>query len=154
MEDFDDILFIGEAEQTVDNTSRIIIPTSFREYLEGDFYLCQGLNEPCIWILPPKVFKSLLKKLREQISPTASEDQRWVGLITSTAAKKKLDKQFRVSIPPNLLKQAGITEKVKIIGHDERAEIWAYDRWLSNQPDFYNKTQEIDRKYDLKGYTA
>lgn len=154
MDSCDDILFIGEAEQTVDNTSRIIMPVAFREFLEGDFYLCQGLNDPCIWILTPNVFKSLLKKLREQISPTASDDQRWVGLITSTAAKKKLDKQFRLSIPPNLLKQAGITEKVKIVGHDERAEIWAYDRWQANQPDFYEKTAEIDKKYDLKGYTV
>ncbi len=154
MDSFDDIFFLGTAEQSVDNTNRIIMPASFREYLEGDFYLCQGLNDPCIWILPPKVFRSLLRKLQEQISPTASEDQRWVGLITSTAAKKKLDRQYRLSIPPELLQQAGITDKVKIVGHGERAEIWAYDRWYANQINFHEKAVEMNEKYNLKGYAV
>ena len=151
--DFEDYEpFIGSAEQTVDSTNRIIVPAAFRENMKESFYLCQGINEPCIWILPPNVFKSLLKKLRKEIAPTESLAQRWIGVITSTAAKKKLDKQHRMSIPPELLKLAGITGKVKIVGHDERAEIWDYDRYEAKQIDFYNQSVEINQKYDLKGY--
>jgi len=145
--------FIGEAEQTVDKNNRVIIPVSFRENLQGHFFLCKGINEPCVWILPDKVFRSLLKKLRMEIPISNKEGQRWIGSITAAASRKKLDVQNRLTIPPNLLKLAGITGKVKLVGHDERAEIWALDRWQADHPDFYDQSPTIDEKYDLKGYT-
>ena len=146
--------FIGEAEQTLDSANRVIIPASFRDNLKNQFYLCRGINEPCIWILPEKMFKSLLAKTRSKIPLTKTGHQRWKALITSTAAKKNLDSQNRLSVPQALLQYAGISDKVKIVGNDERAEIWALDRWNEVvSMDFMDLSAEIDQEYDIMGYT-
>lgn len=147
--------FIGEAEQTLDSINRVIIPASFRDNLRSDFYLCKGINEPCVWILPNQVFKNMLKKSREKISITNKDHQRWIGRITASAVKKSLDAQNRLSIPPALLQHAGLKskDKIKIIGHDERAEIWALDRWNEVENiDFFELSKEIDEEYSITGY--
>lgn len=147
--------FIGQAEQTLDSVNRVFIPVSFQDNLKEDFYLCKGVNEPCIWILPSEVFKSMLRKSRKRIPLTNRNHQRWIARITADAVKKSLDKQNRITLPPQLLKHAEITpkSKVKLVGHDERAEIWSLDNWHQvESDDFFELSEEIDQKYQITGF--
>lgn len=143
--------FVGSSEQTLDKANRVVIPVSFRDALKGTFYLCRGLNKHCVWILPEKTFLALMENAEEQLSWIEDLKQNWIGRITSTAAERTMDSQHRVSIPSELLEMAGIKEKVKLIGHFSRIEIWDPDKWRETEEsrDFYDHTAEISREHKI-----
>lgn len=143
-------MFTGESEQTIDSTSRVIIPVTLREGLKETFYMCRGLNESCIWLLPERVFKALIKDIRSKITLTDKNGQNWIRRFTASAVQKNLDGQNRLTLPPNLKEIAGITERVKIIGNGDRVEIWALEKIEEiEKMDFYEMTMEMDEKYNL-----
>lgn len=131
----DRLPFIGRAEQKIDSTGRVTVPVAFQRKLKGRFYLCKSINAHCIWILPERIFNNVLDNMLDEIPLNDNEGQELIAVFASSAVDRTLDKQNRFSIPPYLAEYADINKKVKIVGHIERAEIWAIEKW-----------QEIEKK--------
>jgi MraZ protein len=142
--------FYGSAEHSIDDKNRITMPVQFRAGLGEKFFLCKGMNDKCLWILPEDEFVSLLNRMKEKIPKSDRRGQKWIAMFTESAVDRNLDRFNRISLPISLLEYAGITGKVKVYGHDERIEIWALERWQEEmQEDFSDLSANMCEVYNI-----
>jgi MraZ protein len=121
-------VFLGQFDHSVDEKSRVIIPTRLRYSLGERFYMTRG-SGPCIWVFADDDWRSFSARLFDQ--PTL-DPQKLMLQRFFTAAEAGTDPQGRVSLPAGLRKHAGISEgsEVTIVGAGNRIEIWASDEWI------------------------
>lgn len=142
--------FYGNAEHSIDDKNRVTIPVRFRTDLGDRFFLCKGMNDKCLWLLPEHEFKGLLDRMKERIPKSDKKGQKWIALFTESTVDRQLDPQNRIAIPPELLDYAGITSKMKIYGHNERVEIWALEKWQEEMiEDFSELSSAMYEKYEI-----
>ncbi len=145
-----EVHFYGSAEHSIDDKNRVTVPVQFRTGLGDVFYLCKGLNEKCLWLLPEEEFKNLLDTMKEKIPRGDRRGQKFIALFTESAVDRRMDRQNRIALTQGLLEYAQITDKVKIYGHDERIEIWALDHWNQEMAeDFSDLSMEMFEKYNI-----
>ena len=148
----DDILFLGEHETKIDKHNRIKLPIFFREILPEKFYLTMGLLTQCIWVMPEKVFRNMLQKVRSSVENCDVPGQIWISHITSNTLPGQLDKYGRITIPSNLKDYAAIKETVKLLGHDDRLEIWGAEKWndiTMGHYEFTDFSEQVMKKYGI-----
>lgn len=145
-----DVHFYGSAEHSIDDKNRVTVPVQFRTGLGENFYLCKGMNDRCLWLLPEHEFKTLLDTMKDKIPRSDRRGQKFIAMFTESAQDRRLDRQNRIAVPTELLEYAGITSKVKIYGHDERIEIWALEKWQDEMTeDFADLSSEMFEKYNI-----
>lgn len=148
----DEFCFLGKCEMGIDKNNRVTLPVPFRDGLSEKFYLTMGLNIQCIWVLPEKTFRNMLQKFRSSIENSDISGQMWISHVTSNTVARKADKSWRFTIPQDLKEYAEIKDKVIMIGHDERLEIWGAEKWESVTMDFLEFTdlsEQIMKKYRI-----
>jgi MraZ protein len=142
--------FHGSADHSIDEKNRITVPVQFRAGLGERFFLCKGMNDKCLWLLPEEEFKSILDRMEEKIPKSDRKGQKWIAMFTESTVDRQMDKANRISLTPSLMEYARITGKVKIYGHGGRVEIWAAERWLEEMvEDFDELSVELGEKYDI-----
>ena len=144
--------FLAGSEHSIDDKKRLSVPTQYRAGLGDKFFLCKSLNDKCLWLMPEEEFNSLLDRMKEKIPKVDKKGQRWIGLFTEGATDRQLDKFNRITIPSKLLEYANIDNRVKLIGHDERIEIWALEVWqeeMEQGEDFNELTEHMFEKYEI-----
>lgn len=126
-------MFIGEYNHTIDNKSRVIIPSKIRDSLGMRFIMTKGLDH-CLFVYPQEewnIFENKLKKL-----PLTQKDARaFVRFFFAGAVECEVDKQGRVLIPANLREHAKLKTDAVIIGVSNRLEIWDKDLWTAYNDD-------------------
>ena len=126
-------MFIGEYQHIIDDKSRIIMPSKFREDLGYNFIMTKGLDN-CLFVYPKEEWTILEGKLRSL--PLTNRDARaFVRFFFSGATECILDKQGRVLIPYNLREHAMLEKEAIIIGVSTRIEIWSKEEWDSYTAD-------------------
>ncbi|MDQ7822682.1 MAG: division/cell wall cluster transcriptional repressor MraZ [Candidatus Eremiobacteraeota bacterium] len=144
--------FTGEFEHTLDDKSRLIIPSKFRTSLGDKFYLLRSVNADSIWIMPETEFNQLIDEVSSKISQTDVAGQKWLRLLVSSAVSCVMENQGRVLIPQKLKEIAGIRDaKVTLIGAINHIEVWSTERWKEQeeQENFIDQTQKVYEKYGL-----
>lgn len=122
-------MFIGEHQHTLDEKSRIIIPSKFRAGLGVEFVMTKGLDN-CLFVYPKGEWQILEDKLKTL--PITNKDARaFVRFFFSGATESTLDKQGRVLIPANLRDHSKLDKEAVIIGVSTRIEIWSKDQWAN-----------------------
>lgn len=120
-------MFVGQYSHNVDEKGRIIIPSAFREELQGTLYLSRGI-ERCIFLYPESSWKSLYEKITS-LSLTRKETRDFARLFLSTVAVVTPDGQGRISLPAYLREYAAIDRRAVLIGVGTRVEIWDEGLW-------------------------
>lgn len=129
-------MFIGEHQHIIDDKSRVIMPSKFREDLGYNFIMTKGLDN-CLFVYPKEEWMVLEEKLRSL--PLTNRDARaFVRFFFAGATECTLDKQGRVLIPSNLREHAKLTKEAVIIGVATRIEIWSKKEW-----DTYNDDDSL-----------
>ncbi len=142
--------FYGGAEHKLDDKNRITVPVQFRAGLGDKFYLCKGMNDRCLWILPQEEFGKVLDDMKQKVPKSDKRGQRWIALFTESAVDRQMDRFNRITIPASLLEYADINNQVKIYGHDERIEIWALEKWEDEvMEDFSELSAEMFQAYNI-----
>lgn len=125
------VLFTGSFRRALDDKQRLPLPRQLRapgadpDYLR--FYLTPGLDG-CLAVYPELVFAELAERLAVG-SPAAREIRDYSRLFYSQAACVVPDRQWRLRVPPELTKWAGLAGEVMIVGVRDHLEIWALDKW-------------------------
>lgn len=120
-------MFIGEYQHSIDAKGRIIIPSKFRDILGYKFVLTKGLDN-CLFIYSLEEWKKFEEKLMSL--PVASKDARaFVRYFFSGAVECEIDKQGRLTIPPQLRDHAKIDKELVTIGVMSRVEVWSKQEW-------------------------
>jgi len=116
------IRLIGFKTVNLDEKGRIIIPTAFTESIHtGNFVMVPGFNT-VLHLYPEESFKRLENKIE---SLESEEDKKYItDFIYSNSVEIKADSQWRINIPDHLLSYAKIKESVKIVGGNDKLDIW------------------------------
>lgn len=120
-------MFLGEFTHKVDSKNRIMMPSEFRENLEGDFYITKGPENSLI-IYTEEEFVKQSQKLDERINES-KKNRAIKRLFFSSTVKISLDKQGRILLNKNLKDYSGIKDEAMIIGNNTTVELWDRERW-------------------------
>ncbi|MBM2814222.1 MAG: hypothetical protein HW421_984 [Ignavibacteria bacterium] len=122
---------IGQEIHAIDSKGRVSIPSKMRKALEPDanetFIVTKGYDK-CLFAYPLNEWKKkeeFFKKL-DQNNP----DHRFIlRTFLPFCVEVKLDTQQRIQLTKDLIEEADIKEKVKIIGILDHIEIWNPDNF-------------------------
>ena len=130
-------LLLGEYNHTIDEKSRVIVPSKFRDDLGSTFIVTRGFDK-CLFAFSLAEWQNFEAGLRAL--PLSNENARkYVRYFTAGATECQIDKQGRVLIPNNLREYAGLKKELVITGVSTRAEIWDKETW-----DKYTSDENID----------
>ena len=122
-------MFLGQYFYTLDTKGRLIIPSRYREHLQGEFVITRGLDH-CITLYPNNVWDEIASKVTA-LPITDPRGRALRRIFFSDATKVELDRQGRILIPDRLREIAGLTTgtEVAIVGLDRFIELWDPDEW-------------------------
>lgn len=131
--------FYGEYFCSLDEKSRITLPTTFRNITgEGDsedlnsskeeWVITRGF-EKCLLLYPKGNWEEVIKKFKENLLYKNKEDRFFMRFFIFPAKNIELDKQGRFIIPRPLLNYAGISKEVVLLGAIQKIEIWSLENW-------------------------
>lgn len=141
-------MLLGEYQHQIDEKSRIIVPSKFRQDLGITFVVTKGLDN-CLFVYSInewKIFEAKLKAL-----PLSNTNARtFTRFFASGATECEMDKQGRILIPANLREHANLTKEVVVIGVSTRVEIWSKENWLNyTSPENVNLEEVTNQMSDL-----
>ena len=123
----------GTFDRTMDDKLRLAVPKPLRDSFSDaetqEFYLAPG-NEGCLSLYSAAGFERLALRLADLSTGTANV-RNFLRLFYSQAERVIVDKQSRIRVPDRLVKLAGLTHDVVLIGVHDHVEIWDKLRWES-----------------------
>lgn len=129
-------MLIGEFHHNIDDKSRLVMPSKFREGIGSSFVITKGL-EGCLFIYSMSEWNMLVEKLKKL--PFTKKDARaFLRFFLSGAQECTFDKQGRIAIPLPLVNYASLKKECVIIGVNDRLEVWSEDKFN----DFFNENEE------------
>jgi MraZ protein len=120
----------GEFQYSVDDKGRVIIPPSFREFVEDGMIVTRGLDT-CLYVFPVAKWRDIEGRLTA-LPITDEESRRFVRFFYSGATKAQIDAAGRITLPSALRNYSGIGTNVVIAGAPNRLEVWDEATWLSS----------------------
>ena len=116
------MFFIGTYNHSLDEKSRVILPSKLREKLGGTVYITLGLDK-CLAVYPEETFENIAAKL-SKISDYQSDNRGYKRTFFSNSYQCDVDKQGRIQLTKDSLDKCFIKKDVVIIGIDDHVEIW------------------------------
>jgi MraZ protein len=123
------MLLSGEFDHTLDPKGRITLPARYRDYFRDGVVLVRFQdNEPCVRVYHPDAWDEFDAKYLEPLNVFENEEDSWrTRSIYRNQDTLELDRQGRVLLPSQRVKELGLSGKVKIIGNRTHLEIWDPD---------------------------
>lgn len=127
--------FAGQYEHTLDPKGRLIVAAKIRQALAKQepesmgFWVTVGVDD-CLWMYGERGWQAITSYFSNNpFLPERERDvERW---FFANAEFLDLDKSGRCILPERLKNRAGISNKVIMVGVNNRVELWAPDRWQS-----------------------
>lgn len=142
----------GEFQYSVDDKGRVIIPPSFREFVEDGMVVTRGM-EGCLYIFPLASWRRIESHLTG-LPLTDGAARNFVRFFYSGASKASTDSAGRITLPQTLRNFADIgtnSNSVVIAGAPNRLEIWNEARWLSNLTEVQSRPPAPELLRELVG---
>jgi MraZ protein len=123
-------MFAGRYEYSIDDKSRMSIPSRFREALaaDNDMRLVVTNLDGCIVCYPYKEWLSIQERTSIQ-GAIKKEARAFLRYYYSGVTDCQIDRLGRILLPQSLKTGADIKKNVVIIGMGRKIEIWAQERW-------------------------
>lgn len=120
------VFLSGEFDHTLDPKGRITLPARYREYFSGGAILVRLPDrEPCLRVYHPDSWKEFDAKYIEPLNLFESEANSWRSrAIYRNHDEVEPDRQGRVLVSAQQIKELGLAGKVKILGNRTHLEIW------------------------------
>ncbi len=144
--------FRGFFEHTLDDRSRLSIPSRFRQILvtlsNGDVIMTEG-HDSSIGVYPLTKWEDFEDKELLPLPFNKIQARRYRRHYTFSIKEDKIDGQGRLLVPDWLLKYAGIEKEVVITGEIDHFTIWSIENFRRFQ-DEIRKTFPADAEDILK----
>ena len=132
-------MFMGEYSPALDDKGRVAIPVKLRKAFGEDvpvekLVVTHGLDK-CLMAFRNEEWNEFVEKKLMPLSQSYPKNRMSVRFLVGGACECELDKQGRMVIPSNLLKYAGITNDVIILGLFNKIEIWSKEVYEECRPD-------------------
>ena len=141
----------GTHPRSVDEKGRVALPKPLRDELlsGGDVVFVTAEPDGAVGIYSQKEFDARAVRL-SQTTAEPADARRFMRVYYSQAEQCGVDGQGRFRVPERLLRHAGLSEEVVVLGVGDHAEIWPRAEWesaLTNlQGDFDRLADESFRK--------
>lgn len=120
-------MLIGEFTHAIDEKNRLSLPSRFRQELGKKVVITPGLDG-CLFVFTLKQWQGIALKLTDS-SMLQADARSFNRYMFGGAALVEIDGIGRILVPDYLQKQAGLKNKVVIIGVQDRVEIWNEKSW-------------------------
>jgi len=120
-------MLIGEYIHTIDNKNRVSLPAKFRKEMGKSLVVTPGLDN-CLFIFTKKEWVKISEKLSE-FSMLSADNRSFNRFMFGGATEVDVDNIGRFLLPDFLKNRAGLTEKVALVGVQNRVEIWNDAKW-------------------------
>lgn len=123
-------MFAGRYEYTIDDKSRVSIPSKFREALATNYDMRLMLTnlDGCIVGYPYQEWLNIQDRTSNYGS-IKKEARAFLRYFYSGITECPIDKLGRVLIPQSLKTAANIKKSVVIVGMGPKIEIWSQEQW-------------------------
>ena len=134
-------MFMGEFHHNIDDKSRIVLPSKFRDELGESFVVTRGLDG-CLFVYSKEEWVNIVNRLKKL--PFTKKDARtFLRFFLSGATECQFDKQGRVALPQPLVSYANIEKECVIIGVNDRLEIWSESKFNTLLEENYDNISDI-----------
>ena len=128
-------MLIGEYTHTIDSKNRVSLPAKFRKEMGKSLVVTPGLDH-CLFIFTKKEWVKISEKL-SGFSMLAADNRSFNRFMFGGATEVDVDNIGRFLLPDFLKTRANLSEKVSLVGVQNRVEIWNESAWNN-----YKKTVE------------
>lgn len=121
-------MIVGRSEHALDPKRRLTVPSGWRTAMKSPayYYVFPDATEKRLTLIDPQAMTERVSRLRER-SLFDAESNRALRILGSNTEQLSVDVQGRIRISERLLKKAGITDKVVMIGAVSHGQIWAQE---------------------------
>lgn len=133
-------MLIGEYTHTIDDKSRVSLPSKFRKEVGKTVVITHGLDN-CLFLYPLDEWKTISQKLGN-LAMGQADARGFNRFMLAGAVEADVDSIGRILIPDFLREFAQLAGKVVFAGVHNRIEIWDEKRWTE-----YKK--RIEKQADL-----
>ena len=133
--------FVGAYSRQLDERGRFILPAKIREKLSGTVYITKAPLEKCLNLYTEEEWEEISEKLHQLPSGIDVNAAKFIRKLFSKALICELDKQGRIPLSADLIKDADLKKDIMLIGANSKLEIWDADLW--------NKMSEEDDDVDI-----
>ena len=123
-------MFAGRYEYSIDDKSRVSIPSKFREALSTNYDMRLMLTnlDGCIVCYPYQEWLNIQDRTSNYGS-IKKEARAFLRYFYSGITECPIDKLWMVLIPQSLKTAANIKKNVVIVGMGPKIEVWAQEQW-------------------------
>ena len=121
-------MLLGEYEHTIDDKSRLTLPSKFREAFADGIVLTRGMDG-CLYGYTKDDWENLVTTRLAELDPLSREGRLMQRYFFSAAAAAELDRQGRVPVPAPLAQAAALDREVVVAGVYDHLEIWDRAAW-------------------------
>ena len=121
-------MFLGEYTPNITEGSRIALPKKLRDQISGGQVVLSKGFEKCVLAYDKEDWAEKAQKqvLNNEDNVKTGDLERY---LYTSASETGIDSQGRLVLPADLLKYAGITKRLAIIGVGDHIEIWDLESW-------------------------
>lgn len=123
-------MFFGEYEHAIDDKSRLTLPARFRAALADGVVVAKGFDG-CIDVWPRETWQVKVVERIGNLDSLLPDARRLQRHFFSSASEDTPDKQGRVLLPAPLVRHAGLTKDVTLVGNNDHLEIWDRAAWTA-----------------------
>ncbi|MBU1170386.1 MAG: division/cell wall cluster transcriptional repressor MraZ [Proteobacteria bacterium] len=142
-------MFRGSSSHTCDPKGRLIVPSRFRDVIRasgGDGMIITTGMTHSLSAYTYDGWKVVEERILASRSPNNSSIRRF---FLGNAQDCACDKQGRILIPKNLRTYGGLDKDIILVGLVDHFEIWALDRWESENQQTISALQSGEFKNEL-----
>ena len=134
--------FRGHFEHSLDAKNRLSIPARFRTFFENGTVLAKD-PEPCFALWTPQEHESIIARALAELNPLSKDYRDLSRYFQGNSFDTELDASGRVILPAPLLEHTGIQKEVVVVGVGDHLEVWARERWDSEQDSLDSQIEEV-----------
>lgn len=122
-------MLIGEHIHALDEKNRLSLPAKFRQELGKKVVISPGLDG-CLFVFSAKEWQKIASGLTTGEGSMLQSDNRGFNRrMFGGAIEAEIDSIGRVLLPEHLIRMAGLSEKVAVVGLLTRLELWSEKGW-------------------------
>ena len=136
------VAFRGHFEYSLDAKNRLTIPAKFRASFSDGLVLAKWLD-PCVAIFTPEGFERFQDSFLPDMHPLSADRRKLARFFSGGSFDVELDAAGRVTLNGELLKHAGISKEVVVIGSGDHLEVWDGAAYMEDQTDLPDQVARI-----------
>ncbi len=127
---FDEPLFFGEYEHTLDVQSRVSFPGEWRKQSGDGAFVMMPARGNALILLPVAIFREFLVRARK-MAVANPKVQMAFAMIGAQARQCRCDKQGRMAMERKMLDSIGVANQLKMIGALNHIRLCSPENWNS-----------------------